>query len=337
MEILRDKDLTSFNTFGVKARAKYFIEINTEAELLELFKRPEFTSFSRLFLGGGSNILFTRDFDGIVVLNKLKGIEIVEDLESALLVRAASGEIWHDLVLFAVERGLWGIENLSFIPGTVGGAPMQNIGAYGSELQDSLVAVEAFDIVNGDRKIWSANECELGYRDSIFKNRAKGKYFITAITLRLSKIPTPNTEYRALKEYLEKNNITDRSLKTVSNAVTAIRQSKLPDPKILGNVGSFFKNVFVDEEVFRELRQIYPDIPNFREGDEIKIPAGWLIEACGWKGKKVGNVGMHDKQALVLVNYGGATGTEIKSFADMVIASVRDKFGLTLVPEVNFV
>lgn len=337
MEIFRDKDLTSFNTFGVKAWAKYFIEINTETELLELFEKPEFTSSSRLFLGGGSNILFTRDFDGIVVLNKLKGIEILEDLESAVLVRAASGEVWHDLVLFAVERELWGIENLSFIPGTVGGAPMQNIGAYGSELKDSLVNVETFDIVNGDKKIWSVSECELGYRDSVFKNRAKNKYFITAITLRLSKISNPNTEYRALKEYLEKNNITDRSLKTVSNAVTAIRQSKLPDPKILGNAGSFFKNVFVDEEVLRELQQIYPDIPNFREGDEIKIPAGWLIEACGWKGKKVGNVGMHDKQALVLVNYGGATGTEIKIFADTVIASVRDKFGLTLVPEVNFV
>ncbi len=335
--IEKDFDLRELNTFGIPARAKYYTEIHSENDLISLLNTSEFKDNPRLFLGGGSNVLFTKDFDGLVILNKLKGIEIAREDSEYVWVRSMGGEIWQDLVLFAVRHSYWGIENLSLIPGTVGAAPMQNIGAYGVELKETLERVETYDIQTGEKKVFKGSECDFGYRDSIFKNRAKGKYFISAIVLRLSKHPNPNVSYRALAEYIKENNITKLSIENISNAVIAIRKSKLPDPKVLGNAGSFFKNIFIDEEELRELQQIYPDIPNFRDVDQIKIPAGWLIESCGWKGKRVGNVGMHDKQALVLVNYGGATGEEVRDFSDTVIASVRSKFGLTLVPEVNFV
>ncbi len=345
MVIQKDFDLTGLNTFGVTAKAKYYTEIENEQDLLAVFDNKVFKENQRLFLGGGSNVLFTKDFHGLVILNKWKGIEILDENEASATLRAMGGEIWHDLVLFAVERELWGIENLSLIPGTVGAAPMQNIGAYGAELRDTLVEVEAYELNSGEKKVFKAKECRLGYRDSVFKNEAKGKYFISAIVLKLSKIENKNVEYRALQEYIEQNQIQDLNIKSISDSVSAIRRSKLPDPKDIGNAGSFFKNIFIDDEELRELQQSYPDIPNFREpasldsgrGDQIKIPAGWLIEMCGWKGKRVGNVGMHEKQALVLVNYGGAKGEEIKQLADMVIDSVYQKFGLQLTPEVNFV
>ena len=337
MVIEKDFDLTKLNTFGVRAKAVFGTSIQNEEDLFDLLKTKEFQNNKNLFLGGGSNVLFTKDFEGMVILNKLKGIEIIKQDDSYVWVRSMGGELWHDLVLFAVEREYWGIENLSWIPGTVGAAPMQNIGAYGVELAESLESVETYDIKTGEKKIFSTNECHLGYRDSIFKNQAKDKYFISAIVLKLSKNSNPNVSYRALSEHITHNNITDFSIKNISDAVTEIRKSKLPDPKVLGNAGSFFKNIFIDEEEFRELQQVYPDIQNFREGDQIKIPAGWIIEECGWKGKRVGNVGMHEKQALVLVNYGGATGIEIENFAKQVVASVKAKFNLTLTPEVNFV
>jgi len=337
MKIIENYDLTEFNTFGITAKTKYFTILENETDIEELFASSVFQDNEKLFLGGGSNVLFTKDFDGIVVLNKLQGIEIIKENENEVWVRSMGGEMWQTLVLFAVDKGYWGIENLSLIPGTVGAAPMQNIGAYGSELKDTLEGVESYEITNGEKKVFTNIECKFGYRDSIFKNVVKGKYFISAIVLRLSKVEKINVEYGTLKDYIEQNNITDLSLKNISYAVVTIRKSKLPDPKILGNAGSFFKNIFIDEEELCELQQSYPDIPNFREGDQIKIPAGWLIEACGYKGKRVGNVGMHEKQALVLVNYGGATGLEIKAFAEEVIASVNQKFGLVLTPEVNFV
>jgi UDP-N-acetylmuramate dehydrogenase len=338
MKIKQNYNLSKLNTFGVNVNAKFFTEIEEEKELIELFSAPEFKQNNKIFLGGGSNVLFTKDFDGMVVLNKLKGIEIVKEDAETITVRAMGGEMWNDLVLFTVNRGYWGIENLSLIPGTVGAAPIQNIGAYGAELKDALLFVEAYEIETGIKKIFSNEECELGYRDSVFKNKLKGKYFITAIILKLDKLgDKKNTEYRVLKEYLEKNNIKIRNSKDISEAVAAIRQSKLPDPKITGNAGSFFKNVFISRPELEKLQIAYPDISFFEEEGIIKIPAGWLIEKCGWKGKKEGNVGVHDKQALILVNYGEASGAEIVELSNKIIKCVKDKFNLILSPEVNIV
>lgn len=337
MEIKQNYDLTKLNTFGIAVRAKFLVEVKNESEITELFEIPEFKNNKRFFLGGGSNVLFREDFDGIVIINKLKGVEIVREDSENVFVRAMSGEWWHDLVLFTVGRGCWGIENLAYVPGTVGAAPMQNIGAYGGELNNTLESVEAIELESGEKRIFSKEECKLGYRDSVFKNELKDKYFITAVNLRLSKIEKKNISYKILKNYLDENKIDVKNSKDISNAVTEIRKSKLPDPAILGNAGSFFKNVFIDSGKLRELQEVYPEIPYFEEGESVKIPAGWLIEQCGYKGKRVGNVGVHDKQALVLVNHGGATGGEIWGLAEEIIASVYKKFGVKLVPEVNLI
>lgn len=346
MQIHKDYDLSELNTFGIKAKAKFFVQIEKEKDLEEVFLSPEFKENKKLFLGGGSNVLFSSDFDGIVVLNKLKGIEVLKDGDGGeVLVRAMGGEWWNDLVLFSVSHEYWGIENLSLIPGTVGASPVQNIGAYGVELKDSLYQVEAFEVDSGKKRIFSNEECNFGYRDSVFKNELKGKYFISAIVLRLSKNRKNNFEYKALKEYIEKNKIDIKSPKDVSDIVKDIRQSKLPDPKIVGNAGSFFKNVFVDEAQMEKIKKEYPEVPLFKEGENTKIPAGWLIEKCGpeggagasWKGYRRGNVGVHDKQALVLVNFGGASGEEIINLAKDIIESVKNKFGIALSPEVNII
>lgn len=347
MQIFTNYDLTKLNTFGISVQAEFFVELNRENDLKELFLFPEFKNNNKLFLGGGSNILFIKDFDGIVVLNKLKGIEILEENSEYVLVRSMSGEIWHDLVTFAVDRNYWGIENLSFIPGTVGATPMQNIGAYGVEIKDTLENVEAYKIKTGEKRIFDKEECEFGYRDSIFKNKLKGEYFILAITLKLSKKEKKNTDYKILRDYLEQNKIEVRNSKDISDAVLSIRKSKLPNPVLIGNAGSFFKNVFVKKEKLEELKKEYPDMPFFKEPTDtsavsgrdgnIKISAAWLIEKCGWKGKRVGNVGVHDKQALVLVNHGRATGEELKKLSEEIIASVFSKFGLKLEREVNLI
>ena len=341
MEILDDYDLTSLNTFGVSARTRYFTVLENEAQIPELFNSEIFKNNEKLFLGGGSNILFTKDWGGIVIQNKLMGIEIIKQDEENVWIKSMGGEVWHGLVLHTVEHGYWGIENLSLVPGTVGAAPMQNIGAYGAELKDTLENVEAYEIETGERKVFQNNECNFGYRESIFKNVVKGKYFITAIILKLSKKEKKNIEYKVLKNYLEENKLINPNLKEISDAVCAIRRSKLPDPKILGNAGSFFKNVFVGKNEIERLQKDYPDMPYFEEGQvgEVvyKIPAGWLIEQCGFKGKKVENVGMHEKQALVLVNYGGATSSELLAFANLVMSTVYEKFGLSITPEVNLI
>lgn len=337
MRILANYDLTELNTLGISACAEFFTEIHTEADLQELFGLPEFKQKAKIFLGGGSNILFTRDFNGIVVLNKLQGIEILYEIGNDVIVRSLSGGIWHDLVLFAVERGYWGIENLSFIPGTVGAAPMQNIGAYGAELKDVLEEVEAIELTTGERRVFTAEECKLGYRDSVFKNELKDKYFILAVTLRLHKTAEPRISYRHLKEYFEKNKIMPKSPKEVSDAVTFIRSTKLPDPNVIPNAGSFFKNIFLGGEQMAKLLKDYPDLPYFEEGGVKKVPAAWLIEKLGWKGKKVGKTGVHEKHSLVLVNYGGASGEEIKALAREISHSVFKKFGLELTPEVNLI
>jgi UDP-N-acetylmuramate dehydrogenase len=343
MEIKKDYDLTKLNTFGVSAKAKLFVELNNELDLKELFGSREFKENKKLFLGGGSNVLFTHDFEGLVILNKIKGIEVVNEDNESILLRVSSGETWHDLVDFAVLRGYWGIENLAFIPGTVGAAPMQNIGAYGGELKNVLESVEVYDLETGEQKQIFGQECELGYRDSVFKNKFKDKYFISKVVLRLSKIPAPNIAYKVLQNFINEHDIKIENPKDISDAVTAIRKSKLPDPTVIGNAGSFFKNIFVDEDKFKELLKKHPTMPSFEEGGIVKIPSAWLIEECGpadgasWKGYRIGNVGVHDKQALVLVNHGGATGEEIYKLALQIIESVKEKFGLELTPEVNLI
>lgn len=338
MQILQNYDLTTLNTFKVKAEAKFFVSLETEDDIKELFDSPEFKNNSKLFLGGGSNILFTKDFDGIVVLNRLKGIEIIKEDQNDVLIKSMAGVSWNDLVNFIVDKGYWGIENLALIPGTVGAAPVQNIGAYGSEIKDIIENVETVEISTGMKKVFSKEECKFGYRDSVFKSELTGKYFIVSVTFKLNKNSNKNIEYKVLKEYLEKNKIEVNNPKDISEAVSEIRRSKLPDPVLIGNAGSFFKNIFLeDKEKLEQLLQIYPDMPFFKEENITKIPSGWLIEQCGWKGKRVGNVGVHDKQALVLVNYGGATGGELKNLANHIIDSVFTKFGLKLVPEVNFI
>ena len=337
MEIKKNYNLSKLNTFGIDVKADAFALVESEYDIEELLKLPEFQQDEKIFLGGGSNVLFTKDFHGIVVLNKLKGMKITEENGESVSVRAMGGEMWNDLVLFAVNHGYWGIENLSLVPGTVGAAPMQNIGAYGTEIKETLLSVETFEIATGKKKIFSKEECELGYRESIFKNKLKGKYFISAITLKLNKTEKKNIGYKALKEYLEKNKIEIKNSQDVSDAVACIRRSKLPDPKILGNAGSFFKNIFVKKEQLDKLKEKYPDISYFEENSVIKIPAGWLIEQCGWKGKRMGNVGVYEKQALVLVNYGGATGGEVLTLANKIIASVKEKFGLKITLEVDLI
>ncbi len=343
MKIQSNYNLSKLNTFGISANAKFFVELHDENELQKLFSTLEFKNNERLFLGGGSNVLFTKDFNGIVVLNKLQGIKISKKDSDGVVIRCMGGEIWHDLVVFTVERGLWGIENLSLIPGTVGAAPMQNIGAYGVELESVLENVEAFEINTGAKRIFSREECELGYRDSVFKNKLKDKYFISAIILKLSTKEQKNISYKALSDHLQRNKIEVKHSKHVSDAVADIRRSKLPDPKVIGNAGSFFKNVFVEKSELKKLQKRYPAMPHFEENGIVKIPAGWLIEQCGpanglsWKGYRVGNVGVHDRQALVLVNHGNATGAEILALANKIIFDVKAKFGLELTPEVNLI
>lgn len=337
MKIERNYDLTNLNTFSVAARAKFFVELNDELDLPKLFVSPEFKNNDKLFLGGGSNVLFTKDFDGLVVLNKLKGIEIVKESAESVLVRAMGGEVWQDLVDFAVSYGYWGIENLSSIPGSVGAAPVQNIGAYGTDLKDALQSMEVFDLESGEKKIFKRKNYKHGYRESIFKNELKGKYFICALTVSLNKTGKANLKYRSLREYVEKNKVDTNSPLEISRAVSEIRKEKLPDPKVISNAGSFFKNVVIDEKKLEEMLKIYPEMPHFKNGSEAKIPSGWLIEQCGWKGKRVGDAGVYEKHALVLVNHGRATGAEIKNLAEQIIVSVFDKFGFKLVPEVNFI
>jgi len=336
MKILKNFDLTEFNTFRVPARARYFVEARSEEDLREIFKTEEFRENPRLYLGGGSNVLFTKDWDGIVISDGLMGIGILAEDSQKTLIRARAGEVWQDLVLFAVGRGLWGIENLSSIPGSVGAAPVQNIGAYGAELKNVLESVEALDVGTGELKIFSQEEFAGGYRDSVFKKN-RGKYFITAVTLRLLKSDKPNLSYKGLREYVERNRIDIESPQAISRAVTEIRKEKLPDPSVIPNAGSFFKNIIVDEAKLAELLHAFPEMPHFPDSQGAKISSAWLIEHSGWKGRRLGSAGVYAKHALVLVNHGRATGREIKELADRIMESVRQKFGLELIPEVNLI
>ncbi|MGV3540991.1 MAG: UDP-N-acetylmuramate dehydrogenase, partial [Rufibacter sp.] len=327
-----------YNTFGIDAKAKVLAEFTSVDELKELLRHPEVSQLPLLVLGGGSNVLFTQDVDAAVLLNRIKGITQAE-AGTHVLVTAGSGETWHDLVLYTIEQDLGGIENLSLIPGTVGAAPLQNIGAYGVELKDAFHQLEALEIATGEVVTFNKEQCAFGYRESIFKREGKGKYIVTSVTLQLTKgTHQYNTSYGAIQDTLAQQEVKELSLRAISDAVCHIRRSKLPDPAKIGNAGSFFKNPEIPLAQFEILRSQYPGIPGYPVTPEtMKVPAGWLIEQCGWKGKVLGKYGVHKDQALVLVNYGGATGIEVKELAYEVIQSVQDKFGITLTPEVNII
>ena len=338
MNIIENYPLLKLNTFGVDVKAKYFTSINTINELIEVTKTNVFKDLELLILGGGSNILFTKDFDGLVILNNIKGKEIIEQNQQSIFLKIGAGENWHELVMYCVDNGWGGIENLSLIPGNTGTAPMQNIGAYGVEIKETFVELEALEISSGKIVKFNNSDCEFGYRESVFKNKMKNQYIILNITLELKKNPVLNINYGDVKAILESQNIKNPAIKEVSNAIISIRQSKLPDPKKIGNSGSFFKNPIVSLNQLELIKKKYPNVVNYEINEnEFKIAAGWLIERAGWKGKKFNNYGVHEKQALVLVNYGLANGMEIFELSEKIILDIKDKFGIKLEREVNII
>jgi UDP-N-acetylmuramate dehydrogenase len=336
--IQENVDLSGYTTMGVKASASFFSafeSVETLRSVTEFAKKKE---LELLILGGGSNLLFVGDFSGLVAVNKIQGREIISEKDNEIRVKVGGGVNWHEFVLYCVEQGWGGIENLSLIPGTVGAAPIQNIGAYGVELKDVFYSLEAFDLESRELRTFNREQCNFGYRDSIFKKELKGKVVITSVTFSLHKDHTPDYSYRSLHEELEQSGISNPTIEQVSNAVIKVRQSKLPDPAEIGNTGSFFKNPVISVYQFDELKITHPDLPGYPVSERlVKVPAGWLIEQAGWKGFREGDAGVHDKQALVLVNHGSATGEEIWELAGKIRASVLKKFDVALTPEVNII
>jgi UDP-N-acetylmuramate dehydrogenase len=337
MQIKNDFSLKGFNTFGIDVRAKEFVVVNAHQDLFDLILKRDLTKEKFLMLGGGSNILFTKDFKGLLIKNEITGIEIMKEDDQQVLIRVGAGMIWHEFVLYCIERGWGGLENLSLIPGTVGASPIQNIGAYGVEVKELIDEVEGIDLVQKNTRTIKSQECEFAYRSSVFKNSLKNSFLITAVVFRLNKQHQLHVEYGAIRDELARMKVDHPSIKDVSNAVINIRQSKLPDPNIIGNAGSFFKNPLVSAKKLHDLKSIYPNIISFPHGSDFKLAAGWLIEQAGWKGHREGNVGCHEKQSLVLVNHGNASGTEILQLAQKIQHSVHSKFGVELEMEVNVV
>jgi UDP-N-acetylmuramate dehydrogenase len=337
LQIQENVSLKNFNTFGVAVNARYFVEINNKEHLVELFMDPQWKQTKSLVLGGGSNMLLLNDFDGLVIRINIRGIEH-RISHTDVFVEAGAGEVWNDLVNFCVAREYAGLENLSLIPGSVGASPIQNIGAYGVELKDVFYSCIAFEIASGTFKTFNKQECGFDYRESVFKSELKGQYIIVSVKFQLSLIPQFNLKYGAIEQELKSRGIELPTLKDVSQVVSQIRVSKLPDPSTIGNAGSFFKNPIISAEEFSSLQIQFPEIPNYPAGNaQVKLAAGWLIEQCGWKGKVVGNTGTWRNQALVLVNHGGATGAEVYTFSSQIIDSVYTKFGVTLQREVNII
>ncbi|HRI58708.1 MAG TPA: UDP-N-acetylmuramate dehydrogenase [Saprospiraceae bacterium] len=334
MKIQENISLLPFNTFGIPAQAAHFADIHSVDELRTALR----SGLSPVFvLGGGSNVLFTRNPEGLVLKNSIRGIEIARRFKNKVWVKIGAGEVWHDFVLWAVQNDFGGAENMSLIPGTVGAAPVQNIGAYGIELKDLFIGLDAVELATGKLRHFKHGDCRFGYRDSFFKREGKGKYCITSVVLSLTtNRHRINVSYGDIRKTLDAGGISRPTIADVSRAVCQIRSSKLPDPAKIGNCGSFFKNPETDRAVLERIRLTHPMVPHFDlPGGDVKIPAGWLIEQCGWKGKRVGNTGCYEKQALVLVNHGGATGEEVKNLAYAIIDSVEQTFGVRLEPEVN--
>jgi len=337
MQVIENFPLNNLNTFGVAANAAWYVDIKREDDLMELFALDRWKNYPRLVLGGGSNMLFTSDLKGLVVHINIQGIRY-EIKGNDVFVTTGGGVVWNDLVNFCVENGFAGIENLSLIPGSVGAAPVQNIGAYGVELQDIFHSCRAFEIASAQIRVFEKEDCGFLYRDSVFKSDLKGQYIITEVCFKLSKIFIPELTYGAISDELQKRGISNPGIKDLSSVVSHIRVSKLPDPATIGNAGSFFKNPVIPDSQFLKLKSDFPDIVHFPATiGHIKISAGWMIEHCGWKGKVVGNTGTWKNQALVLVNHGNATGNEIFKFSESIIESVNAKFGILLEREVNII
>ena len=340
MQIHQNISLKPYNTFGIDAKAKHLITIESIKDLDELAELPHLFNKSKptLVLGGGSNILFTADYDGLIIKNELKGIELVSEDDDHYYVRCAAGENWHQFVLHCIKNNYAGVENLSLIPGNTGASPMQNIGAYGVETKDVFHQLEAFQLQDKELVIFNNKACEFGYRESIFKKKYKGQFIITSVTFKLNKKPVYNTSYGAIQQELEAMGNTGLNIGAISQAVINIRKSKLPDPAIVGNAGSFFKNPTIPNQQFSDLKNKFPNIVGFPANNELtKVAAGWLIEQCGWKGYRKGDAGCHEKQALVLVNYGNADGVEILQLSTEIMQSVEEKFGIILEREVNII
>ncbi len=338
IKIQENISLKPYNTFGVNVKAKYFTSIVFEKEILEILQSKRFKNMEKLILGGGSNILFTKNYDGLVIHYVEKGIRLVEENEKYVIIESSAGEIWNDVVSYCVENKYYGIENLSLIPGTVGAAPIQNIGAYGVEIKNVFESLEGINLETGEKKIYKKNECKFDYRDSIFKKELKGKFIITKVKLKLKKEKEFSLNYRSLNDYLGKANKEKLTIRRVRETVNKIRMSKLPDPQRFGNAGSFFKNPEVSEERFIELKKNFEEIVFFKiDRNKYKIPAAFLIEKCGYKGKRIGDVATYNRQALVIINMGKATGEQIKTFSQEIQKAVFDKFGIELTPEVNII
>lgn len=333
MKICKDFDLTRLNTFGVHAAAESFAAFTTVEELQSL--NSAFQNKTKLILGGGSNVLFTKNISGAVFHNRIKGIEIVKENEEFVWIKAGAGEVWHGFVMYCVDRNFGGLENLSLIPGSAGAAPMQNIGAYGVEIKDVFMDLEALNIADNSLHTFSKEDCRFGYRESIFKNELKNQFVILNITCRLRKQPEFNIAYGTVEKELDEMGVKELTVKSISDAVIRIRSSKLPDPAEIGNAGSFFKNPVIPVSFFEQLQKAFPAIHFFNTSEGIKIPAAWLIEQCGFKGYREGNVGCYKSQPLVIVNYGNAGGSEIFEFSKKIIESVKEKFAIELQREVN--
>jgi UDP-N-acetylmuramate dehydrogenase len=333
MNIQEQFPLKQLNTFGMNAIAECLAETHSLEDIAEA---GEGSYKQKNIIGGGSNILLTKNLEGITLLNRIKGIKKIKENEQHVWIEVGGGEVWHELVMYAIENNLGGIENLALIPGTVGASPIQNIGAYGVEVQETIDVVNAWHWNEKTTVTFKNEDCQFGYRDSVFKNSLKGKVFITSVVFKLNKQHEYRTTYGAIAQELEKNNVTELSVKAIADAVIAIRSSKLPDPKVTGNAGSFFKNPTLPKSAFNCIQERHPDIPFYpTQTKEIKIPAGWLIEKLGWKGYRKGDAGVHPKQALVIVNYANATGTEIYNLSEEIIRSVKNEFGIELEREVQ--
>jgi UDP-N-acetylmuramate dehydrogenase len=337
MEIVPNFSLKKYNTFGIEAKAKQFVAVHSVQDLKTILQENK--SQKKFILGGGSNMLLTKDIDALVIHIDLKGKKIIEENDDFVWVESQAGESWHEFVLWTIDQNFGGLENMSLIPGNVGTTPVQNIGAYGTEIKDTFVSCEAMTIENQEMKTFTKDECHFGYRESVFKNEVKNQYIITSVVFKLTKTNHKiNTSYGDISSELEKNNITNPTLKDVSNAVIAIRRSKLPDPKELGNSGSFFKNPILLKSDFEKIHQQFPEMKYFDISEtEVKVPAGWLIEQAGFKGKRFGDAGIHKNQALVLVNYGNATGQEILNVSKDIQETIFKTFGIHIEAEVNVI
>lgn len=338
MDFISNYSLKSLNTFGIEASSKLFVSVNSVNQIKELIESYQFKSNTHLILGGGSNLLLTKNFDGLTIKNELLGIEVINENDSHVFVKCSAGVVWHELVMWCINKNYGGIENLALIPGCTGASPMQNIGAYGVEIKDTFYELEAIELATGNLSVFTKSDCDFGYRESVFKRKLKNQFIITSVTFELSKTPSFHLDYGAIKQELDLMQINEVNIKTIAQAIINIRSSKLPNPKEIGNAGSFFKNPEVNEETYLRLKKEYQNLVSYPlENKNYKLAAGWLIEQSGLKGYRDGDAGVHKLQALVLVNYGNATGNQIFDLSSHVLQTVKNKFGVILEREVNII